>query len=1448
MRCVHQVIHATQLHQGRWPLPLCNGLNRNMNEFYPLIYDLVVHLLTAGPGSTHIELIREIFRRFEMKEYMEDKLDSEQLKKLLRILMREFIPEKHVETTDDFYSSWVSDLLRNYIFDYISETQYRNVLTETTELYVYYQRKSNDSNLSSDMASVYQDVCRLLDRELEDEIQAEILKQPGDPFNIEGIIKIIQDEKFIEDEDKVENVIDQIKSYIKSALSSKEICLKQIATVFRLLEVAVDHEPTKLAKDLLDSVTTFYRRLDSDELRPYIQDNEQLFEEYIQKMTDLGHSLKNYRLLAKVIARYTDFLDAACKVSHGNKEQNKKVQRLWASYMGMLVTKPKKEIASACDRMIEHYKDMMRWKDDVEGARPVFDGMIALATSAYKNLTPDELEHEDFWTASSIADFIEDFLESLQSSRVVNHYQEEIFRFSLESLKSGSPYLINIARETCEFVDLKKHKHFIKDVVTTLARLIKEDFDFEIGWCHKVVSHLLDAVFKVCEDGTELMAYSESFTYIYEQCLTRDYMDYSSGNKNTYGLLTLQCLPVYTSKHAQSCTLQVLEPLFGHIVKLLNDEDEDLSNCMKTVLELISRTQPVILAKILNEIIGLVIVDEKTDLFGVIAAVYPECPKPVEAKLDELQAVAKGDCRQYWAILLNAIASENPSIIKEEMIDQIMKHDFNDPSRFGSAIMVLNTLAQKDPSPISPSAVDIITKEIGASQVKSAMLPYMLASIVKNSKKRPSPVAEKVFNALIDWVKKNTDDAQTCVTGIGAVGQFGVEYKALLTRERNLFEALAKKHGGLAQAVEHIINIIEGRSLGNIVKTVEKHQEDIDDLDTRVTTAENNVDQLTEDVDKTKEEVDKLAVAAIVADERLDNLDDKVDELDEKVEEIDMKTVSNAPAWSKQVSTLLNPEAEHDWRLLAQRLGYNPTDIRGWATQNDPCMSLLSEWFATHKTSEASHAVLEILVEIDRLDAAIVIEEALKNVEDVVTEEAPEYASPPPVFLSYQWSHQPEVKLLRKHLLMAGFQCWMDIGQMGGGDKLYAKIDEGIRAAKVVVCCVTEKYAKSPNCIREVNLAVNLGKPIIPILLERVQWPPAGSMGPIFGEYLYISMHLRKGSLGRGERNWHDEKFSELLMQLSFNKIMPEEEIVDPEYRNWWEPEPEEIILPIREDQKTKSNQITSPAESPPEAAQVFISYQWGKQPQIKRLYRRLTELGFHCWMDIYQMGGGDSLYDKIDRGIRNCRVVVSCVTETYSKSANCRKEVSLCDALKKPIIPLLLEDTRWPPGGPMSMVFTELLYIDFAHEENVQETWTGNSFDQLFEKLRIYADDPQDSSAAVDEKTDAKNDAQDSKAPLEESTDNPEPSVTEESKESPIVSKPREAMAVTEPEATNPSTKGPVKEKPEESHDMDNDKLLETPQFNNVSSNNAQQNNVKQPAPPKQNDPPKKSKTCNIL
>ena len=96
------------------------------------------------------------------------------------------------------------------------------------------------------------------------------------------------------------------------------------------------------------------------------------------------------------------------------------------------------------------------------------------------------------------------------------------------------------------------------------------------------------------------------------------------------------------------------------------------------------------------------------------------------------------------------------------------------------------------------------------------------------------------------------------------------------------------------------------------------------------------------------------------------------------------------------------------------------------------------------------------------------------------------------VFMSYQWDSQDEVLKIKEHLDKAGFNCFMDIGQLGGGNLLYQKIDQAIRNAKVVIAFITPKFVVSHFCNREMALADLLKKPIVPIMLTLTPWPPPG--------------------------------------------------------------------------------------------------------------------------------------------------------------------------------------------------------------------------------------------------------------------------------------------------------------------------------------------------------------------
>ena len=58
---------------------------------------------------------------------------------------------------------------------------------------------------------------------------------------------------------------------------------------------------------------------------------------------------------------------------------------------------------------------------------------------------------------------------------------------------------------------------------------------------------------------------------------------------------------------------------------------------------------------------------------------------------------------------------------------------------------------------------------------------------------------------------------------------------------------------------------------------------------------------------------------------------------------------------------------------------------------------------------------------------------------------------------------------------------------------------------------------------------------------------------------------------------------------------------------------------------------------------------------------------------------------------------MIACLTPRYVVSHYCNKEIALADLLHKPIIPVMHEQMSWPPGGAMSLIFAQLVYVDLC-------------------------------------------------------------------------------------------------------------------------------------------------------
>jgi hypothetical protein len=125
-----------------------------------------------------------------------------------------------------------------------------------------------------------------------------------------------------------------------------------------------------------------------------------------------------------------------------------------------------------------------------------------------------------------------------------------------------------------------------------------------------------------------------------------------------------------------------------------------------------------------------------------------------------------------------------------------------------------------------------------------------------------------------------------------------------------------------------------------------------------------------------------------------------------------------------------------------------------------------------------------------------------------------------------------------------------------------------------------------------------------------------------------------------------------------------------------------ENLLQLGESEARRSEIVCKRAEN-----YVFISYSHRNRGFADALARTLREHNVSYWFD-EGIEPGATWDETLETRIRNCGVLIACVSDEYQASKYCRREIKFADLLHKPILPVASEEWSWGEG--LQMMFQE--------------------------------------------------------------------------------------------------------------------------------------------------------------
>jgi hypothetical protein len=133
-----------------------------------------------------------------------------------------------------------------------------------------------------------------------------------------------------------------------------------------------------------------------------------------------------------------------------------------------------------------------------------------------------------------------------------------------------------------------------------------------------------------------------------------------------------------------------------------------------------------------------------------------------------------------------------------------------------------------------------------------------------------------------------------------------------------------------------------------------------------------------------------------------------------------------------------------------------------------------------------------------------------------------------------------------------------------------------------------------------------------------------------------------------------------------------------------------------------------SETDAPAESLGVFISYSHSDAKFANNLEKRLKKQHFTVWIDKKGIKAGENWREEVAQGIDSSAVVVFIISHKSVKSKYCIEELEYAYDNRKPILPVILQDSFSVMPEAVKLLISHIQWINFEK----------NSFDAAFKQL----------------------------------------------------------------------------------------------------------------------------------